>query len=169
MTEPVRKIVEKLELLPHPEGGFYKEVYRSEELIPKEGLAERFPDTRSISTSIYYLLEGENISHFHKIKSDEIWHFYAGTTLLLHQIDSGGKYSCIHVGNNFQNGEAPQALVMNGNWFAAEVKDKNSYALVGCTVAPGFDFADFELAVQKDLCNKFPQHKDLIKRFTAKL
>lgn len=168
MTDAVRKIVEKLKLASHPEGGYFKEVYRSEELIPKEGLAERFPDSRNVSTSIYYLLEGENISHFHKIKSDEIWHFYAGTTLLLHQIDSEGKYSCINVGNNLEKGEVPQALVRNGNWFAAEVENKYSYALVGCTVAPGFDFADFELAVQKDLFNRFPQHEDLIKRFTTK-
>ena len=167
MTEAVRRIVEKLELVPHPEGGFFKEVYRSEELIPKEGLAERFPDSRSVSTSIYYLLDGENISHFHKIKSDEIWHFYSGTTLLLHQIDSEGNSSCVRVGSNLENGEVPQAVVMNGNWFAAEVEDKNSYTLVGCTVAPGFDFSDFELAVQKDLRYRFPQHADLIKMFTA--
>lgn len=166
MIEIAKKIVEQLGLMPHPEGGNFKEVYRAEEKIVKEFLPERFSGDRNFSTSIYFMLAGNDKSLFHRIKSDEIWHFYSGTALILHQIDTNGNYSRIKIGNEILSGETPQLVVAKGNWFAAEVEDKNSYSLVGCTVSPGFDFADFELAEQKDLCDKFPQHSGLIKKFT---
>lgn len=166
MIEIAKIIAEKLCLQPHPEGGYFKEVYRAEDKVEMAALPKRFSGDRNVCTSIYFMLAGNDKSHFHKIKSDEIWHFYSGTTLILHQIDSEGNYSNIKVGSNILDGETNQAIIKHGVWFAAEVEDKNSYALVGCTVSPGFDFADFELAKQKDLCEKFPQHSDLIKRFT---
>lgn len=166
MIDKAKIIVEKLCLQPHPEGGYFKEVYRAEDKIEMASLPIRFSGDRNFCTSIYFMLAGNDKSHFHRIKSDEIWHFYAGTALILHQIEANGNYSRIKIGNEILSGETPQAIIPHGNWFAAEVEDKNSYALVGCTVSPGFDFADFELAEQKDLCEKFPQHSDMIKRFT---
>lgn len=166
MIDKARTIIEQLGLLPHPEGGYFKEVYRSDEKIGCNALPDRFSGERNFCTSIYFLLAEKDKSHFHRIKSDEIWHFYSGTTLILHRIDSAGNYSSIKIGNDILADETPQAVIPHGNWFAAEVEDKNSYALVGCTVSPGFDFADFELANQKDLGENFPQHSELIKRFT---
>ncbi|MDP2038984.1 MAG: cupin domain-containing protein [Ignavibacteria bacterium] len=166
MIEKAKVIAERLSLQPHPEGGYFKEVYRAEDKIEMVALPKRFSGDRNVCTSIYFILAGNDKSHFHKIKSDEIWHFYSGSVLFLHQIDINGNYSRIKIGNDIVAGETPQAIIPHGNWFAAEVEDKNSFALVGCTVSPGFDFADFELAKQKDLCGKFPQHSDLIKRFT---
>ncbi|RJQ58822.1 MAG: cupin domain-containing protein [Stygiobacter sp.] len=166
MIAKAKIIAEKLGLLPHPEGGYFKEIYRAEEKIGKPELPERFSGDRNFSTSIYFMLSGNDKSHFHRIKSDEIWHFYSGTALLLHQIDTDGNYSSIKIGNDILAGETPQAIIPHGNWFAAEVDDKNSYALVGCTVSPGFDFSDFELATQKELCEKYPKYSELIKVFT---
>ena len=166
MIAKAKIIAEKLGLQPHPEGGYFKEIYRAEEKIRNPELPERFSGDRNFSTSIYFMLSGNDKSHFHRINSDEIWHFYSGTTLVLHLIDAAGNYSTVKIGNDILAGETPQAIIPHGNWFAAEVEGKNSYALVGCTVSPGFDFADFELARQAYLSEKFPQHFDLIKRFT---
>lgn len=166
MNEKAKIIAEKLGLQPHPEGGYFKEIYRAEEKIGNPELPERFSGDRNFSTSIYFMLSGNEKSHFHRIKSDEIWHFYSGTTLVLHLIDAAGNYSTVKIGNDILAGETPQAFIPHGNWFAAEVEDKNSYALVGCTVSPGFDFADFELATQKELCEKYPEYSELIKVFT---
>lgn len=159
-------IIEQLRLMPHPEGGYFKEIYRSKEFIGKESLPIRFESARTLSTSIYYMLTENDISLFHKIQSDEIWHFYKGTTIIIHQISSDGIYTEFKLGSNLGAGELPQIIIKNNNWFAAEVKDKNSFGLVGCTVSPGFDFKDFELAERYTLIEKFPEHEKLIKKFT---
>jgi len=156
-------IIEQLGLEKHPEGGYFKEVYRSDERL--SNLPERFSGKRSVATSIYFLLRGSDRSHFHRIKSDETWHFYLGTTLVLHEIDSNGNYSKVQIGNNLANGESLQYTVKRGVWFGAEVLHKDSYALLGCSVAPGFDFQDFELARYDELSATCPQQKDLIKQF----
>jgi predicted cupin superfamily sugar epimerase len=161
-----KTIVEKLELQPHPEGGYFKEVYRSNEIIKNEGLPERFIGDRNFGTSIYYLLEKEQYSTFHKLKSDETWHFYYGSSLLLHVIDESGKYNKIVLGNNLTTGEVFQHTVLRNCWFAAEVADKNSFSLIGVTVAPGFDFNDFEMGKREELISKFPEQKELITRLT---
>lgn len=166
MIEEAKQIVKKLDLKIHPEGGYYKEVYRSPEEIKKSSLPNRFPGKRNFCTSIYFLLAGNDKSHFHKIKADEIWHFYYGTTVLLHLIDLDGKYKCQRVGNCFEKNEVPQFVVPHNVWFAAEIEDKNSFALVGCTVSPGFDFSDFELSKRNDLLEKFPIHSEIISHFT---
>jgi predicted cupin superfamily sugar epimerase len=159
-------LVKKLDLQPHPEGGYFKEVYRSNEIIEKSGLPERYESSRCFGTSIYYLLEGEQFSSFHKIKSDEIWHFYLGSAIVLHLINSNGEYSKIVVGKDVENDEQLQFTIPYGTWFAAEVKDKSSYSLVGCTVSPGFDFADFEMGERKKLIEEFPAHENIITRLT---
>lgn len=166
MNRIANQLVAKLNLQPHPEGGFFKEIYRSEELINKDSLPNRFNGARNYCTSIYFLLSNLDKSHFHKIKSDEIWHFYSGTTIILHMLDTEGNYKCVKVGNNLERDEVPQAVVPHGVWFAAEVEDKTSFALVGCTVSPGFDFNDFELAERENLIRIFPNHSAVITRFT---
>lgn len=159
-------IIEKLELQPHPEGGYFKEVYRSDEIIKTSGLPERFTGDRNFGTSIYYLLEKEQFSSFHKLKSDETWHFYYGSPLLLHIINENGNYNRINLGNGLSENELFQYTVLRNCWFAAEVTDKNSFSLIGATVAPGFDFSDFEIGTSEELISKFPEQKELIKRLT---
>lgn len=166
MTKEINQLVENLQLLPHPEGGFYKEVYRSETMIPKAALPDNFSGDRSYCTSIYFLLTSENFSAFHRIKQDEIWHFYGGSSLSVHVIDASGTYVEHKVGMDFNNGEQPQLVVPAGCWFASSVAKKDSYAFVGCTVAPGFDFDDFELADRNTLQEEYPEHKDIIHRLT---
>jgi len=151
-----------LQLLKHPEGGYYKEVYRSKELINQNHLPNRFNGDRCFCTSIYFLLQKNDFSAFHRIKSDETWHFYQGTSLTLYMIDESGVLASFILGDNPENNESLQITIPQNTWFAAHVNDKSSYTLTGCTVAPGFDFADFELGKRKELLNLFPQHKEVI-------
>ncbi len=168
MIKKSKQWISKLNLKPHPEGGFYNEVYRSDEVLLSTSLDERYAGSRSISTSIYFLLEGNQFSAFHKIKSDELWHFYDGSAIKLYLISEDGKLEIKKVGINISDNEFPQITIPKNVWFAAEPIDKESYTLVGCTVAPGFDFNDFELGEKKNLIKSFPQHKDLIIRFTRR-
>ncbi len=166
MEKRIQEIVAHLEMLPHPEGGFYKETYRSNGVISKNHLISDFSGDRNYSTAIYFLLTSDNFSAFHKIKQDEIWHYYEGASLYVHVIDQEGKYTRYTVGMNLDNDEYPQLVVPAGCWFASSVKDVEAYSLVGCTVAPGFDFEDFELANRNELVNEYPLHKDLITKLT---
>lgn len=166
MLAEVKFYIEKLELNKHPEGGYFKEIYRSDEFILKENLPGRYSGKRNISTSIYFLLDEENISLFHKIKSDETWHFYDGSTIKIYTLQNGGELKINLLGKNLNDGESLQVLIEKGNWFCAEVVNKDLFGLVGCTVAPGFDFDDFELGKRNELIKIFPDHKKLIKRFT---
>ncbi len=159
-----KQLVERFALSPHPEGGYFKENYRCLETIPKTFLPKRFNGERSYSTAIYFLLEKGNFSAFHRIKSDECWHFYAGETLLIYVIHLNGRLETIKLGSDLLKGEQFQAIVPAGCWFAAEPSPGTPYAFVGCTVAPGFDFDDFELAKVEILSKLFPQHKLLIAR-----
>ena len=164
-TNEINNIVEHLEMLPHPEGGFFKEVYRSEGIIPKEGLQD-FSGDRNYCTSIYFLLTSDNFSAFHRIKQDEIWHFYKGSPLYVHVIDKEGRYTRHEVGLELEQGQVPQLTVPRGCWFASSVKNENDFSFVGCTVAPGFDFEDFEMADRSKLTAAYPQHKEIIKNLT---
>lgn len=148
----------------HPEGGWFKEVYRSEEIIPQEALPPTFSGTRNFSTSIYFLLQGEQFSGFHKILSDELWHFYAGSSLIIYQLDNNDHLHEHHLGLDMDAGEQPQLVIDKETWFASRLKDQkpDNYALVGCTVSPGFDFADFELAEAESLKKQFPNHTEII-------
>lgn len=166
MNHNVNELVNLLDLQPHPEGGFFKETYRSTGEINQESLDASYNGKRNYSTCIYFLLTSDNFSAFHRIKQDEIWHFYDGSTIKLHVIANNGDYTNYNIGIDIANGEVPQAVVEGGSWFAAEVLTKDSYSLVGCTVAPGFDFQDFELKSGKELVSLFPQHENLILRLT---
>lgn len=160
----VAALVDTFQLLPHPEGGYYKETYRSEEVVMEEALPERFPGNRSLCTAIYFLLEQGDFSAFHRIRSDECWHFYAGHTLHVHVIHPDGSYELLKMGNDPSKEERFQAIVPAGAWFASETAPGGIFSLVGCTVSPGFDFADFELAQSAALSAHYPQHAALINR-----
>jgi len=121
-----------------------------------------------VATAIYFLLDGENFSAFHRLRSDEMWHFYAGGALVVHVIDEAGGYSEIQLGSDAEAGEVFQAVVKAGCWFGSRVRDPAAFALVGCTVAPGFDFADFELAKRDELVARYPKHREVIERLTRK-
>ena len=160
----VKEIVQLLGLQPHPEGGFYKEVYRSEGVIEGDCLPGSFHGTRNFSTSIYYLLQRNDFSAFHRIKSDEIWHYHAGGSLLIHSIDQDGNYQCKKLGADLSEGAAFQVVIPAGHWFASEPTADSEFILAGCTVAPGFDFEDFELAEKNRILQQFPEHREIINR-----
>lgn len=155
--------IKALQLEPHPEGGYFRETYRSKETIDLQFLDEKKQGRRSLSTGIYFLLEKGSYSAFHRIQSDEMWHFYDGDPLLIHMIDAEGNYSSQVLGRAVEEGEVIQFVVPAGFWFASEVLEQGAYALVACTVSFGFDFRDFELADSR-LKEKFPQHENIISR-----
>jgi predicted cupin superfamily sugar epimerase len=159
-------IIQKLQLQPHPEGGFFKETYRSKGIIHKDSLPPFFEGKRNYSTCIYYLLRSGDFSAFHKINQDEIWHFYSGSPIKLYIISENGKLSEVLIGSDLSAGQVPQFIVPKHHWFAAKVIDRKSYSLLGCTVSPGFDFEDFMLASRKNLVEQFPQHCNIIEEFT---
>ncbi len=158
--------IQAQQLRRHPEGGWYREVYRAQESIPHQSLPSRFTGDRPFSTAIYYLLTDTDFSAFHRINQDEVWHFYDGTSLTIHMIDPAGIYSAVKVGRNIQAGEDLVAVVRGGWLFGAAVNIPLSYALVGCTVAPGFDFADFEMPSRQKLLEDYPQHQQIIEKLT---
>jgi uncharacterized protein len=162
----VETLVKELDLLPHPEGGYYKETYRSEAKIAHSCLPTDFKGDRNMATSIYFLIEKGNFSALHKIKSDETWHFYYGDALEVIEINEQGKLTITKIGNNLQNRETFQYTVKANTWFGSRVSEDGNFSLVGCTVYPGFDFNDFELANRQNLIEIFPQHHNLIKELT---
>ena len=164
--DDIKKIIDRLQLQPHPEGGYFRETYRSTGTIPKEILGKDYTSMRNYSTGIYFLITSESFSAFHKIRQDEMWHFYQGSAMILHMISPEGKYSSVHIGNDLDADEVPQFTVPGGYWFASEVLKKASFSLLGCTVAPGFDFEDFEMPSRKELEHLFPQHKEVITKLT---
>jgi predicted cupin superfamily sugar epimerase len=158
--------IQALQLERHPEGGWYREVYRDDESIPHHGLPSRFSGERSFSTAIYFLLTGTDFGALHRLKQDEIWHAYAGTSLTIHTIDPEGHYETITLGRDIRAGEHLMVVVKGGWLFGETVDDPDSYALVGCTVAPGFDFADFEMPSRSELVEQYPQHRKIIEQLT---
>jgi predicted cupin superfamily sugar epimerase len=159
--------IDKLQLEPHPEGGFYRQTYRSKMMLAREALPPGFAGPRAASTGIYFLLEGRNFSAFHRLRSDEMWHFYAGSPLEVHVINAEGNCNSILLGADPEAGQTFQALVPAGCWFASHVADWKSWALVGCTVAPGFDFADFEMGKRAELLREYPKHRAVIEKLTS--
>jgi uncharacterized protein len=158
----VEQLIQHYAMQRHPEGGWYKETYKSSEVIPSNALPVRFLESRVFSTAIYFLLEAGNFSAFHRIKSDECWHFYSGDALLVYIIRNDGSLDIITLGSNFANGEIFQYVVPANCWFASIPAPKSRFCLAGCTVSPGFDFADFELADANALSIMYPQHTGII-------
>jgi len=169
MKATLEDIIRTLQLKPHPEGGYFRETYRSTGEIIPESLSAEFSGKRNYSTCIYYLLTSETFSAFHRIVQDETWHFYEGSALYLHMISPQGSYTKVIIGRELNNGQVPQFTVPGGTWFAAHVINPDDYSLMGCTVSPGFDFADLELGNLEEMLKRFPQHTGIIKRFTRKL
>lgn len=160
--------IEHLGLRPHPEGGYFRETYRAAEGVAAAALPARFGGPRAFATAIYFLLTRESFSAFHRIRSDEMWHFYDGHAVTLWVLDDakGGGLASVRLGADPTRGEAPQVVVPAGAWFAAEISAGGTFALVGCTVAPGFDFADFELAERATLVARHPEHREVVDRLT---
>jgi len=152
--------IDRLKLVPHPEGGYYKETYRSDYRIFNDR-----KETRHACTAIYYLLKDEDKSLFHRIRSDELWFFHSGQPLEIVSIEDD-RLNTIVLGNDIENGEVPQLRIAANTWFAACLKDANGFSLVSCTVSPGFDFADFSMANREELVQQFPQLSDIIEKFT---
>ncbi len=157
-----QQLIALYNLQPHPEGGWYKETYQSKEQIVAACLPERFGGSRAFSTAIYFLLQEGNFSAFHRIKSDECWHFYAGDPLVVYVLQQDGTLDEIMLGNNITNGQLFQYVVPANCWFASRPATSSKFCFVGCTVSPGFDFADFELADAAVLSALYPQHKSCI-------
>ncbi len=158
--------IERLELQAHPEGGYFSENYRSDEHIQEGSLPERYSSQRTLGTSIYFLLTPESVSNFHRLKSDEIWHYHQGGSAIIHMLGENGILVSKRIGCDIESGDSLQVLIPHGTWFAAEVHSED-YILVGCTVSPGFEFEDFELADRQVLTSAYPDHQTLIARFTS--
>jgi uncharacterized protein len=158
--------IEKLQLQKHPEGGYYRETYRATETIPLQSLPKRFSGERCYCTGIYFLLTDKEFSAFHRIQADEMWHFYKGNSVEIYVLQADGELKTIKLGNQVEQGEQLQAVIPAGQWFASKVTSEDGYALVGCTVAPGFAFDDFELANRQILAQEYPQYQELIAGLT---
>lgn len=153
--------IKHLQLEQHPEGGYFKETYRSDEnVLNRNGVR------RSASTGIYFLITSEFFSAFHKIESDEMWHYHDGAALSVYIILPNGELEILKIGKDIENGEQLQGVVPAGCWFASKVDVPDSFSLVGCTVAPGFDFDDFILAEREKLIQEFSEHKQIITELT---
>lgn len=150
--------IDHLNLQPHPEGGYYKEVFRSVNEVSRVGSA----DLKQACTSIYYLLEGRDFSGFHRLGSDELWYFHKGSPLHIHVLETDGTHHTIEL-SDADTGNL-QAVIAPNTWFAAEIPTATGFALMSCAVAPGFDFAEFEMAKKDELLAAYPQHQELLGR-----
>jgi hypothetical protein len=166
MNEKAKYYIDKLKLQKHPEGGYFNEIYRSDEIFTASVLPERYMGNRAFSTSIYFLLDGKDISAFHKLQSNEIWHFYDGCPVRVSIITPLQTLEERVLGNNLDGNENLQTVINKHSWFGAELLDKSSFSLIGCTVSPGFDFQDFEMGKRNHLLEKYPQFSSTILRLT---
>jgi predicted cupin superfamily sugar epimerase len=160
------KLIEKLRLEPHPEGGYFRETYRCDESTDDAALSPRYDGGRSLSTAIYYLLTQDDFSAMHRILSDEIFHFYLGDPVTLVTITEAGYANRVTLGAAVSEGEVPQAVVPRGVWQGLCLTQGGRYALLGTTVAPGFDFRDFEIGDRSTLIRQYPDSASDITRLT---
>jgi uncharacterized protein len=161
------QIIRVHDLRRHPEGGYFRESYRSDEYIRRDCLPSRYAGDRCFSTAIYYLLVAGSVSRLHRIAGDEIWHFYLGGSLTVVELKADGSAEHVVLGPELDAGQRLQHVVRAGTWFGAFPNSGSNYALVGCTVAPGFDFADFEMATRRQLLERYPGEEDCILKLTA--
>ncbi|MQY76877.1 MAG: cupin [Spirochaeta sp.] len=148
--------ISRLDLQPHPEGGYFKEIYTS----------PFFVNEKRLSTSIYFLLSGNEVSKFHRLASDELWYYHDGSSLAIHMINPEGEHIRSFLGMNVEKGELPQVIVRAGAIFGSELTDKSTYSLVGCLASPGFTYEDFKLYSEQELLSLYPQHRTIIERLT---
>jgi len=157
--------VKNLEMIAHPEGGFYKEIFASAENISDRDLNVEFEGSRMLWTSIYFLLRDGEVSNFHRLKSDEMWYYHSGSPLTIYMISPEGELTSEQLGLNIEKGEKPQVLVPK-NYIFGSAMNNAGYALVGCMVSPGFEFKDFELFERNFLLEKYPEYKETIIKLT---
>ncbi|SHI59899.1 hypothetical protein SAMN02745163_00456 [Clostridium cavendishii DSM 21758] len=157
--------IEKLDMIKHPEGGYYKESFASSENITSNDLRTKFEGERILWTSIYFLLRDGEVSNFHRLKSDEMWYYHSGSALTIYMISPEGELTTAQLGLDIEKGEVPQFLVPK-NYIFGSAMNNPGYALVGCMVSPGFEFKDFELFERNNLLNDYPEHKDIILKLT---
>src|SRR5262245_28578398 len=161
-------VIRLLQLQPHPrEGGYFRETYRAAEAIANEALAERYAGSRSHGTAIYYLLTPTTFSALHRLASDEIFHFYAGDPVRMLQLFPDGSGKTIVLGSDLARGHVPQLVVPRVVWQGSTLEPGGAYALMGCTVAPGFEYADYETGRRDELLAKFPEFAEWIRRLTV--
>ncbi len=153
--------IKQLDLEPHAEGGYFKQSFRSSEELANQ--------SRVLYTSIYFLLREGEISHFHRLQSDELWYFHDGQSLSVHMIHENGEYKEVRLGLNIEVGEVPQIAVPKNTIFGSSVLTEGGFALVGCMVSPGFEYQDFELFTQKQLLEDYPQHEAIIKKLAYEI
>lgn len=154
----------RLELTPHREGGYYREVFRAALEFPRDILPRRYEGPRVAATSIYFLLRAGAPSYFHRIRSDEVWNYHSGGAATIHILTEEGGLIRHTIGPDPEQGHSLQVVVPACHWFATMVDEGYDYLLAGCTVAPGFDYSDFELASRETLVERFPQHAELFER-----
>ncbi|MGE3802576.1 MAG: cupin domain-containing protein [Candidatus Kapaibacterium sp.] len=159
--------INKLSLIEHPEGGYFRETYRSEHSLHPDALPAGLSGGHQLATSIYFLITNDKPSHFHQLKSDELWHFHEGSSITVHTIDVEGEYRELKLGRNVEAGEDFQHIVPSHTWFGATVEEPGGFGLVSCTVVPGFEFSDFELGSRSELLREFPEHQQIIERLTG--
>jgi predicted cupin superfamily sugar epimerase len=166
--QPAEYWIETLNLTRHPEGGYFRETYRASAVLPADHVPGGAAGPRSLATCIYFLLKAGDFSAFHRIRSDELWHFYTGLPIRIHVLHPGEHYEAISIGEteNKTVETRYQAVVHAGCRFAAETIGSQGCALVGCSTAPGFDFEDFELAERDTLGRAYPKQRELINRLT---
>ena len=149
------------------EGGYFAETYRSTEMISAECLQVRYSSARSVGTAIYYLLEPNTFSELHRVASDEIFHFYLGDPVEMLQLWPDGSGKRVLIGTDIEGGMAPQLVVPHGVWQGARLVAGGKFALLGCTVSPGFEYADYESGSRQLLCEAYPEHRDMICALTV--
>ena len=168
MDDAVKRIVERLELVPHPEGGFFREVYRSTTKLDHPDIPQGRPRERSAGTLIYFLLSGDDFSAFHRIRwTDEVWHLYAGGPLELFLIDGRGKLEHRLLTTELMRGE-PTTRIPAGSWQSARLATGGTWALGGCAVSPGFEYDDFEMPLRSELLERYPAHEATIRNLTRR-
>ncbi len=161
------ELIARLGLQPLPlEGGYYRETYRSADSLPPSVLAGRYASSKSAGTAIYYLLTPETFSALHRLPTDEIFHFYLGDPVHMLQLLPDGRGQIIVLGSDLAAGQHPQLVVPRGTWQGSRLAPGGSFALLGTTMAPGFDFADYEPGDRSNLQGRYPTFADLIGQLT---
>lgn len=153
--------IKSLDMIAHPEGGYFKECFQSDENIK----VNHTNDSRHLWTSIYFLLRTGEVSNFHILESDEMWYYHSGSPLTIYMISPNGELITKQLGLNIEKGESPQVLVPKGYIFGSSMNE-DGFALVGCMVSPGFHFDDFKLFSRSDLMSKYPEHENIIEKLT---
>jgi uncharacterized protein len=162
-----REIIDLLGLVPHPaEGGYFKETWRSSESAAADALPARYGAPRTFGTAIYYLLSPDTFSAMHRLQSDEVFHFYLGDAVEMLQLAPDGTGRVVAIGSDLERGERPQIVVPRGVWQGSRLREGGNVALLGATVSPGFEAADFEHGDRAELSARYPQFAGMIAALT---